>query len=257
MKKKLTAILLAVCLLGSALIFATACGSNEEFKFTGAATINDVEYNVTVTGNKDDEKSFTLAVAELPGNIIKGNYEIVEGKGYRLTFLDSKRTEVKVKYAQAEKEFYFTYSLDLGTVLGAGEVKFTYKNENFILDTTPDEIWDFEPFSFTGGLNQVMGVDATLDVTVSCEEGGKFKGVGKCNLSAVKDFTGTYTYDKTANAYTFVFDTESEKFPYPDKKVTTTYDEATKTYSFECPVTVVLAEAYVPFMNVPVAYTAA
>lgn len=84
-----------------------------EFVFTGTTEIDNNEYHVSVYGNKDEEKSITLKIEELPMVELTGSWIFVEEKGYKIYFDDATSSFAYTKYDPAEKLFSFNYNLNL------------------------------------------------------------------------------------------------------------------------------------------------
>lgn len=224
----------------TALLGLSACTPTDEppapdpepeyaFLFTGGGEIGGTDYTVAIEGTESSATggTFALTIEELPALGLRGTYEFDSGKGYRLTFSDKNDTIVVPKYDTSTHLFTLKYNLNLGETLGSGEVVLTYEDTSF---TPGDEVW-FEPFSFYGYNDNVMGM-TTLESTLFCYEDGTCMLMGVCPLTSVPVRNGTYTYDSATNVYSFVFEPQSATYGGAmETEFATTYDEATNTYT--------------------------
>lgn len=255
MRKKrtmMTVLIMSIC----AVIFSVVmvgCGPVTEepeyaFVFSGSGKIGDVDYNVKISGAKET-KTFVLSIAELPAIELTGTYEFDSSKGYRLTFGDNSDTVKVPKYNTATKLFSFVYELNLGTNYGKGDITFTYKNESF----TPGSETFFEPFSFVGGTDYgeplFFGM-ADFNMQVTLYEDNTCSATGECSLAAVNGRSGTWSYDSTENAYSFIFGAMNATYDNDTyNKYTAKYDEDIKSYSFKLHL-YVPASSYFGYMTV-------
>lgn len=189
------------------------------FSFSGSGTIGGKDYTFRLNGVEADHEFFIETVGE-EFEYLWGEWKFTEGKGYILTFDDAYWTTKKVKYDATTNEFYFTYEMNLGSAVGKTKVVFRGGAGDFAYD---GEGWGFEPFEFSATGVDVFGM-TTADIILTCYEDLTFSCVGSCPLIAVPSRSGTYSYDKDTNAYTFVFNDSSDP-------VVSTYDESTNTYS--------------------------
>ncbi len=189
------------------------------FEFTGKGTINEVDYDFAIKGVEADNE-FYIEVLNTEFEHIFGEWKFTTGKGYILTFDDAYWTEKKVKYNEENKQFYFSYDVNLGSAYGKTRVKFTGSANDFEYDGIG---WGFEPFEFSVVGADVFGM-TTLDASLTCYEDLSFKTTGSCPLIAVPERKGTYVFDKDTNVYTFIFTDQSDP-------VVSTYEESTNSYS--------------------------
>ncbi len=191
------AILLAVML---ALCFFTACGDEVEpepepgrdeeyeFVFTGSSSefAGGRTLNVSVYGNKDEDQTLTLRVAEYPQVRINGSWILEPNKGYKVYFDDATSTYEYCRFDDATNTFSFRYTLDLGETLGRAEINFEYTDEDFEYDGI--------------GLGRKPPVFTASDGTLlTCNEDGTF-------ISSSR--TGTWEYDEENDVYKFDFDAD-------------------------------------------------
>lgn len=180
-----------------------------EFVFTGSGVFSDGnEYNVTITGNKDKDKTFDLRVEEMPALELDGTWVYVENKGYKLYFNDSGGSFVYSKYDTQSKEFSFKYSLNLGGGLGQTKVTMTCLDEKF------SSVYDGVglppiPPTFTGyGWGGAKGVNK-YTCTLICNEDGTCVSI--TDTAGIDPRYGTWEYNEETNVYSFEF--EEEVYP--------------------------------------------
>lgn len=223
MKKNRSILLLGTLLLSSTLL--ASCSNDDEaaeefvFEFSGSGTIEGTKYDFEVKGVEADNE-FYIKTLNTEFEEIWGEWTFTEGKGYILTFDDAYWTEKKVKYDTDNKQFYFTYEVNLGSAVGKTKVKFTGDASTFNYD---GEGWGFEPFEFSASGLDVFGM-TTVDITLTCYEDLTFKTQASCPLIAVPERNGTYSFSETDNAYTFIFSDEANPS-------VTTYDSETGAYN--------------------------
>ncbi len=182
-----------------------------QFAFTGKTTIADKEYNVTVYGYKDDDKSVSVRIKELPTAELGGNWAFVEGKGYKLYFDDTNSTVAYTKYDTATQSYSFDYRLNIGdTNGGSGKVSFTYKDEAFA--SSYDGIGlGYAPPQFNGHSSYVGAVFAlheSVKCVLTCYEDGTCTSVSTNEVKFASPRNGTWSYDAATNQYTFTFEDE-------------------------------------------------
>lgn len=222
MKRKLMALALALCiaLCAAAMI---ACGDGNEgddnpeydIVFTGAITLNEVSYNVVLNGK---DGSFTLNAGTLK-SVFTGTYTFTEGKGYTMIFVDGSGTEVRTKYDSAKKEFWFIYTLDLGSARGSGNLKLTCKDDSF---TQTGEAWSDIPL-FVGTAKWFGGV-VTANMQITCKADNSFVLFSTNFAANIPEISGTYAY--TNNTYVFTVGEDT---------YTSTYDAETGLHSVSIP----------------------
>lgn len=186
----------------------TVAPANSEFYFVGGGVFgDDVNYHVTITGNKDADKTFVLKVKEMPALELTGKWVFVEKKGYKLYFDDTDGSFAYARYDATTKEYTLKYTLNLGGGQGRNKVVLTYKDEAFA------SVYDGEglpplPPTFSGhGWNGTNRHDCAL----FCYEDGTCVSI--TDKAGVPNRNGTYTYDKVANKYSFTFEDELSHYP--------------------------------------------
>lgn len=139
---------------------------------------------------------------------LDGNWVYVENKGYKLYFDDADDNYVYTKYDTETKEFSFNYTLDLGGGYGSSRMKFTAKDKNFA------SVYDgkglgVHPPLFTGGGWGSSYATSWRNTNLTCYEDGIC--VSTCVYKGVTR-PGKWTYDETANQYSFEFQPEAYNY---------------------------------------------
>lgn len=198
---KLTALICIVALSCVCLAFLTGCGS-KDIVFSGGGKINDVDYNVTLRCNGKND-SFSLKIEEIPTLEINGKYEYDSSKGYRFTFTDANDTIKVPKFDEQTKTFSFEYTLVLGDKYGTGDIKLSLVDEDFVQTAEayfePILFYAFDPDVGNYGMT-------TCEAFMYLYEDGSLSITASCPLTAAYGATGTWSFDKTANQYTFTYD---------------------------------------------------
>ncbi len=102
-----------------------------QFAFSGTVeTVTGRTFTLDLNGNKDEEKTLTLAVEEMPALSIGGNWEYVENKGYKIFLNDANGTFAYTRYHTDSKTFTVMFDYDMGN-FGQPKVNLTYKDEDF------------------------------------------------------------------------------------------------------------------------------
>lgn len=215
-----------------------------EFVFTGSAEIGGRTYNATVYGNKDEGKTISLRIAELPTAELTGTWVFVENKGYKIYFDDANSSFVYTKYDTATKQFSFNYNLNIGdTNGGSGRVAFTYTDEAFAAEYDGEGLGNVPP-AFTGYstyIGAMFALGEPVQCTLTCYEDGTCVSLSTNEVKFASQRTGTWEYDETSNQYTFTFapepfavNTESGsaywKFSYEAGEVS--LEEAAENWTF-------------------------
>lgn len=219
-KTKLFAMLLAAIFVLSTVFAMAACQPNEptpppeeeyEFVFTGSAEIGGRTYNATIYGNRDEEQSISLRIAELPVAELGGEWVYVEGKGYKIYFDDTNSTFIYTKYDTATNEFTFNYNLNVGdTNGGSGKVHFTCKDEAFASVYDGVGLGNVPP-TFTGYttfIGAMVALHEPVVCVLTCYEDGTCTSVSTNEVKYASPLNGTWSYDAEANQYTFTFEPE-------------------------------------------------
>ncbi|HBK01838.1 MAG TPA: hypothetical protein DDY77_02245 [Clostridiales bacterium] len=133
--------------------------------------------DISVYGNKDDEKSVLLKVKQLPQIEYYGTWVLVPNKGYKIYFEDSRSTYVYCRYDTEKKQFGFNYRCSFGNA-GTKTVAFSYEDKSFEYD----------------GIG--LGLHPPVIGSLTCNEDGTF---------VVGSRTGTWEYLPDTNQYYFHF----------------------------------------------------
>ncbi|MBO4990016.1 MAG: hypothetical protein J6D37_06755 [Clostridia bacterium] len=217
--RKTTAIVLSLFLCSGAMLNLCACNgeatkepeSPYEFVFTGSTVIADQTYHLTVYGNKDEDKTFDLRVAEMPVAELNGTWVYVEGKGYKLYFDDTNSTFVYTKYDTATNEFSFKYTLNIGdTNGGSGKAVFTYKDEAFAKKYDGEGLGAVPP-TFTGYssyIGAMFALHEPVKCILTCYEDGTCTSISTNEVKFASPRNGTWSYDSAKNSYHFTFEAE-------------------------------------------------
>ncbi len=162
-----------------------------EFTFEGQITLlNDIKYHVVMNGKDGD---FELVPNKLAP--ITGTYKLTQGKGYTFFFNDANGTEVRTQYDASTKEFGFIYTLDLGSARGSGNVKLTWKNEDFIL---VGDAWGDIPF-FAGSAPAGF---MNFGMQMVCKADDTFRLFSPDFATYVTEINGAYAYENGAYVFT-------------------------------------------------------
>lgn len=198
---KLSALILIACFLVCGAVTLGGCG-NKKVVFDGGGEINGTYYNVSLEC-KDEDETFSLTIEEIPSLELTGRYEYDSARGYRFTFSDSNDTIKVPEFDETTKTFSFEYTLVLGDKYGTGNVKLSYVDEDFV---QTEEAF-FEPIVFYAFDEDVGGYGmTTCEAYMYLYEDGTLSIVASCPLTAVYGASGTWTFDKAANEYTFTYD---------------------------------------------------
>ncbi len=182
-----------------------------EFVFTGSTEIADQTYNVTLYGNKDEGKTVSLKIEELPMVELTGSWVFVEGKGYKIYFDDATDSFAYTKYDPETKLFSFNYNLNLGdTSGGSGKVAFTCKNEAFADEYDGVGLGNVPPI-FTGYstfIGAVFALKQPVACLLTCYEDGTCVSISTNEVKFATERNGAWEYDSATNVYTFTFEDE-------------------------------------------------
>lgn len=181
-----------------------------EFVFKGTTEIAGKTYNITLYGNKDEEKSVLLKIAELSTAEISGSYIFVENKGYKIYFDDANESFVYTKYNPQTKQFSFNYTLTIGSNGANGKVAFTYTDEQFASEYDGEGLGNVPP-TFTGYTTYVGAMFALgepVQCLLTCYEDGTCVSISTNEVKFATARNGTWLYDNDSNVYTFNFEDE-------------------------------------------------
>ena len=215
MKKTKTSKALKMGLVFISSFLVASCGTNDkpnspnyEFYFEGGGVFSDnVDYHVTLVGNKDKDKTLLLKVKEMPALELTGHWVLVENKGYKVYFDDSDNSFAYSRYDVNTKTFTIKYKLNLGGGQGRNKITLNYKDENFANYYDGEGLPPLPP-TFTGyGWNGTNRHDCIL----SCFEDGTCVSI--TDKSGVPNRLGTYKYDTATNTYSFEFENEESHYP--------------------------------------------
>lgn len=231
--KRLFAIFSSILLLVCCGVMLIACAPNDpapnssKFTFTGEATISGTDYDVELkglVGTDQNKGDFELWVSSIPVPL-EGEYEFVAKKGYIFSFADANDTVIKTHYDSSTKKFYFDYYLNIGSSNGGiGRVRL-YMEDAAFASAHDGEDWGWDMLWFKA-TNDVLIPGNNCTLLITCAADGTFTTVPTSSMIAVPARKGTWTFDATANAYTFVCDDNYEAQTY-----TSTYDADKKEYS--------------------------
>lgn len=264
--RKTISVFLCVAMLAAIVAVMTACGSTPPpdsgkeylFSFVGSGEYADGNtYTIGINGNKDDD-SFELLIKELPMFQLDGQYVYVEGKGYKLYFEDAGSQFTYTAYNVNDKQFTFTYNLDLGEALGTRAIDFAYNDVAFADKYDGEGLGPVPPIFSGGGWGGFIGQFEIAPANIRCYEDGSAVFTATA-VTAVDPKVGTWDYNRATNVYHLYFPPQSyanssqfevrDNVTYyhivygegdhrydvtGDKTATdfyTTYDEATGTYS--------------------------
>lgn len=201
-----------------------------DFEFTGSAVIENVTYNIVLSGY--DDNTFVLDPGQNAATV-SGTYSFEDGIGYTFNFSDSASTVVKSTFDNTEKEHSISYLLRLGD-LGSGTVTLTLKDEDFVSQVKDGKDALVEDAMFIGEL--VFGSVYEFTLTLDAD-------AGTCNIECTLSWfstTGTFTFEN--NVFTITVGETSYK---------SVYDPVTGSYTipyvvtgdrgtFNCPLTYVV-----------------
>lgn len=181
--------------------------SQYQFVFTGTGKAQTGrELDFTMVGNKDNAKTLTITVKQLPALSLGGTYELVAGKGYKLHINDSAKTLKYTQYDAATKTFSVSFNVNVGSY-GSPKVDFTFVDEAFASGYDGVGLGKEPPvFKTNGWVGGVISVDGEL----TCAEDGTFATTDTWHVSR----TGTWAYDEANNQYVFTFDDASREVFY-------------------------------------------
>lgn len=182
-----------------------------EFVFNGTTEIAGQTYHASLYGNKDEDKSVSLRIEELPTAELTGTWVFVEHKGYKIYFDDANSSFVYTKYDPESKLFSFNYNLNIGdTNGGSGKVAFTCSDEAFAAEYDGEGLGNVPPTfnGYTTYIGAMFALGEPMQCVLTCYEDGTCVSLSTNEVKFASERKGTWVYDAEANVYTFTFEDE-------------------------------------------------